>query len=65
MDDVGSEEGEIKVTDKGFGFVNDIFVQPHLIIEGSNGQRVKIVKLLDFDKSKNRPAWKAIALQLV
>lgn len=65
MDDVGAEQGEIKVTDKGFGFVNDIFVPPHLIIEGSNGQQVSIVKLLDFDKSKNRPAWKAIALQLV
>ncbi len=61
--DVGFEQGEIRVAAKGFGFVNDTFVPPHLIGEGADGQLVNIVKIMDFDKTKNKPAWKAIALQ--
>lgn len=64
MDDVGFDEGEIRVAEKGFGFVNDTFVPPYLINEGVDGRSVKIVKVLDFDKTKNKQAWKAISLEL-
>jgi len=65
INDVGVEQGEIKVTEKGFGFVNGVFVPPHLIKVGVNEEQVNIVKILDFDKTKNKPSWKAITLELV
>jgi hypothetical protein len=64
MTDVKSEAGELEVTEKGFGFVNDTFIPPSLIEDGMGGKRVSILKVLDFDKSKNRPGWKAISLEV-
>jgi hypothetical protein len=65
VNDVGVEQGQIKVSEKGFGFVNGVFVPPHLIDAGINEEQVNIVKILDFDKTKNKPSWKAITLELV
>jgi len=65
VNDVGVEQGQIKVSEKGFGFVNGVFVPPHLIDAGINEEQVNIVKILDFDKTKNKPSWKAITLKLV
>ncbi len=64
MDDVGAEQGQIRVTDKGFGFVNDVFVPSFLIKDDIDGQQATVTKLLDFDKKKNKPGWKAITLDL-
>ena len=65
MNDVDVERGQIKVVEKGFGFVNGVFVPPHLITSGINEERVEIVKIFDFDKTKNKPSWRAITLELV
>ncbi len=65
MNDVGSEQGEIRVAEKGFGFVNDIFIPPNLVTEGIDGQIVNVIKILNFDKTKNKLGWKAITLELV
>jgi tetratricopeptide (TPR) repeat protein len=64
MRDVGFEHGEIKVTGKGFGFVNGVFVAPHLIEAKIDGQLVSIIKIMGFNKSKNKTSWEAITLQL-
>jgi tetratricopeptide (TPR) repeat protein len=63
--DVDLEDGVLRVVEKGFGFVNDTFVPPYLIDEGFDGQFVKIFKVLDFDKTKNKHSWKAITLELL
>lgn len=62
--DVRLFRGNLKMTDKGFGFVNgDIFVSPGLIggmqldAEGVAG-----VAVMSFDKIKNKYGWKAITL---
>jgi tetratricopeptide (TPR) repeat protein len=65
MADVDFIEGNIRLTDKGFGFVDDTFVPPHLVREGMDGQVVKLMRILDFDKAKNRPGWKALTLEVV
>ncbi|MDB4807105.1 hypothetical protein OAG89_03905 [Pseudomonadales bacterium] len=64
MDDVGFIEGNIRVTDKGFGFVEDTFVPPYLIEGNIDGQLVKLMRILDFDKAKNKPGWKALTLDV-
>ena len=65
MADVDFIEGVIKVTERGFGFVGDTFVPPNLINEGIDGQLVKVMQILDFDRAKNRPGWKALTLEIV
>ena len=65
MTDVDFLEGEIRVNEKGFGFVEDTFVPPSLISDGMNGQLVRVMKILDFDKAKNRPGWKALTLEVI
>jgi hypothetical protein len=63
MKDVRTEVGEVRVAEKGFGFLNDTFIPPYLIDASINGQQVNLIKVLDFDKKKNKPAWKAITLE--
>jgi len=65
MVDVDFLEGKIRVNEKGFGFVEDTFVPHSLISEGIDGQLVRVMKILDFDKAKNRPGWKAITLEVI
>jgi len=65
MVDVGFIEGNIRVTDKGFGFVDDTFIPPYLVVDGIDGQLVKILRILDFDKLKNKPGWKALTIEII
>jgi hypothetical protein len=57
-------EGNIRVTNKGFGFVEDTFVPASLIADGMDGQLVKLLRVLDFDKAKNKPGWKALTVEI-
>jgi tetratricopeptide (TPR) repeat protein len=62
MDDVGFIEGNLSVKEKGFGFVEDTFVPPFLIQEGMDSLPVRVLRVMDFDKSKNKHGWKALKI---
>ncbi len=65
LTDVDEIEGLMRVTDKGFGFVDETFVPPYLIFDGVDGQLVRATRVLDMDKKKNRLGWKAISLEVI
>ena len=55
---------QLRVTDKGFGFVGDTFAPPFLIKDGMDTQTVEIVRYKDFDKKKGKLGWRALSLDL-
>lgn len=63
MDDVGYQEGTIRITDKGYGFVDDTYVPKNLVQQDIDGQKVRVLRILDFDKKKNRHSWKALTIE--
>lgn len=61
-------EGFIKINvEKKIGFVEDIFIEPKLILKKklSDGQKVIGKAILSYDKVKNRMGWKAIQIDLL
>lgn len=61
-------EGFIKINvEKKIGFVEDIFIEPKLIVKKklSDGQKVIGKAILSYDKVKNRMGWKAIEIDLL
>lgn len=65
MDDVGYKEGTLSIKEKGFGFVEDTFVPTTLAQPEMDGQSVKVLRILDFDKTKKRHSWKALKVQIL
>lgn len=65
MSDVSFAEGNIRLAAGGYGFVGDTFVPSNLISEGIDGQLVKVMDVLDFDKTKNRLGRKALTLEII
>jgi len=65
MSDVSFAEGNIRLAAGGYGFVEDTFVPSNLISEGIDGQLVKVMDVLDFDKTKNRLGRKALTLEII
>jgi hypothetical protein len=61
---VNTLSGELRVTDKGFGFVDDIFVPAHLINESMKGRIVEVLCYLDLDKKKGVLGKKAATLTI-
>lgn len=61
--DVSYIEGEIKITAKGFGFVENTFVPPYLAKDFENGSDVSVIRVMAWDRSKSRFNWKAIKIQ--
>ena len=55
---------QLRVTDKGFGFVGDTFVPPFLIKDGMDMQTVEILRYQDFDKKKGRLGWRALTIDV-
>lgn len=58
-------EGSIKIiTDKNFGFVEDIYLDSKIITKYNliDGQLIKGTSILSFDKKKNSWGWKAISI---
>ena len=55
---------ELRVMEKGFGFVGDTFIPPFLIKDGMDQQRVEVLRYKDFDRKKGRLGWKALSLKL-
>ena len=64
--DVGSFSGNIRISgtaDRQLGFVDDVFVPPHLIKNIDHGANVAGLTILAFDKKKNKYGKKAITIQ--
>ena len=49
--------GELRIHEKGFGFVGDVFVPPNLVKDMPNGARVTVVAL------KKSRGWNAVSLK--
>ncbi len=61
--DIRSFKGSLKVSEKGFGFVNgEIFVPPGLAEGVQRDAGVAGAAVMSFDKTKNKYGWKAISL---
>ena len=56
------QEGVLSIKASGVGFVTDIFVNQQLIEKNNwtNGQLVKVIALLSYDKKKEKWGWTAI-----
>ena len=54
--------GELRVTDKGFGFVNDVFIPAHLIKEDMGGRLIEVLCYTDLDKKKGVLGMKAAVI---
>lgn len=53
-------EGILKLNDKGFGFIDNVFIPPHLLNGFKNGDNIKIIKIWDKHPKTGRANWKAI-----
>lgn len=61
--DIRSFKGSLKVSEKGFGFVNGEFFVPPGLVEGvQRDAEVSGTAVMSFDKVKNKYGWKAITL---
>ncbi|MDJ0713151.1 MAG: hypothetical protein QNJ54_02885 [Prochloraceae cyanobacterium] len=54
--------GFVRLHQKGFGFVEDVFVPPELASQLENGQQVNLIIVKKLDKKKNQLGWSAIAI---
>ncbi len=62
--DINSFRGEIRVTDRGFGFVNnDLFVPPGMCEGITTGTIVAGIAVMSYDKAKEKYGWKAITIR--
>lgn len=60
--DAGEFEDILRVSDKGFAFVGDTFVPKHLVPEGMNGHKVRVIRIIELDRTKNRYGWRALTI---
>lgn len=65
IEDVGHIEGILSVKDSGFGFVEDTFVPKGLIKPELNERVVRVLRFMDFDKTKKRYSWKALKIEAI
>ena len=51
--------GDIRITDKGFGFIDDVFVAPHIILKHNytSGQQIDGKAIRTFNKKKEQFGW--------
>lgn len=64
MQGIDTLSGELRVTDKGFGFVDNIFIPAHLISENMKDQSVEILCYSDLDKKKGVLGKKAATVKI-
>lgn len=55
-------QGALRVTEKGFGFVDKTFVPHFLINKEMDGQTIDVLRVKDYDKKKNEMGWKAVTV---
>lgn len=64
LNGVGTIQGELRVTDKGFGFVDDIFIHASLITGFVKNEFVDVVYYSDLDRKKGKLGKKAATITL-
>ena len=65
MDDVSYQEGTLNIKANGFGFVDDTYVPKDLVKQDMDGQIVKVLRILDFNRKKNSHGWKALTIEVI
>ena len=58
--DITLREGDLKVHQKGFAFVDDAFIPPPLVDKALDQQPVKVLCINEFNKAKGTFGWKAV-----
>lgn len=58
-------EGNLRLSDKGFGFVEDTFISPGLLEKDMNDQCLKVFRIKSFDKKKSKPSWRAVSIERI
>ena len=57
--------GVFKMNDKGFGFVGDTFIPPHIASLELSDQNVEVLRYRNIDKLKKQLSWKAATIKLI
>lgn len=52
--------GSLRLNPKGFGFVEDVFIAPHLLTGFEDNENIEAIKVWDIDPKKGKPSWRAI-----
>ncbi|WP_417438955.1 DUF7017 domain-containing protein [Idiomarina sp.] len=68
VSDVEGYEGSLRVvgaSERKLGFVEDVFVPPHLLSDVSDGDSVQGLAIVAFDKKKQKYGKKAITIQAI
>lgn len=55
--------GILKKNEKGFGFIEDIFIPPFLLDSQQNGDHLTVIAVYSFNKAKEKYSWRAITIQ--
>ncbi len=61
--DISYIEGDLRVSPKGFGFIEDTFVPSYLLAEVENKTFAKALRVVSWDKNKDKYSYKAIKLE--
>ena len=56
--------GKLRKNEKGFGFIDDIFIAPHLIKDIDNGAELNIVALYEKPPKREEYSWRALSVEL-
>jgi len=57
--------GEIRVHQKGFGFLDDVFVPPPVVGSTSSGEECAVLAVLEENTKKGGLSWTAISLEAI
>jgi len=60
-----TKEGVLRVHEKGFAFIDDIFVPPPVVKRSLDGCSVSALCVWEFNKSKRSYGWKAVKISLI
>lgn len=62
--DSKSLSGILRKNEKGFGFIDDIFIAPHLIKDIDNGAELKIIALYEKPPKREEYSWRALSVEI-
>lgn len=61
-DIVGLVEGDLILNDKGFGFIENVFIPPNLLVGFCNGDKITAIKIWDKNPKTSELGWRAIKI---
>ena len=62
INDMKEEKGELRKNQKGFGFVNDVFISPNLIKDIEDKALISVQAIFTKQRDKDTYSWKAISI---